>query len=220
MHERSHSARRKRGLDPAFPRLLGGQLCLDFANSVEDPAGSDPHDFLRDYGELVRWGRHAALLSEAQAEALLAEADRRPEAAADSFDRALVLRGAVDCLFHAVARGERPSPDDLKTMQDAYIAALRHAELESDESGFAWVWPSDGEPQLDAILWVVARSAVDLLLTGDPKRIKECAPDIGGCTWLFYDASKNASRRWCSMEGCGSHVKMRRYLARKRETRA
>ena len=28
---------RRRGGDPAFPRLLGERLCLDYANTVEGP---------------------------------------------------------------------------------------------------------------------------------------------------------------------------------------
>jgi len=46
-------------------------------------------------------------------------------------------------------------------------------------------------------------------------RLKVC--DRDSCRWAFYDASRNKVRRWCSMAGCGNHVKMRRaYAARKR----
>ncbi|MGH3132366.1 MAG: CGNR zinc finger domain-containing protein [Gaiellaceae bacterium] len=48
-------------------------------------------------------------------------------------------------------------------------------------------------------------------------RVKEC-PGAGDCGWLFYDTSRNGTRRWCSMEGCGSRVKMRRQYARRRES--
>ena len=45
-------------------------------------------------------------------------------------------------------------------------------------------------------------------------RLKVCARDT--CRWAFYDASRNQVRRWCSMAGCGNHVKMRRaYATRK-----
>jgi predicted RNA-binding Zn ribbon-like protein len=49
-------------------------------------------------------------------------------------------------------------------------------------------------------------------------RLKVCARDT--CRWAFYDASRNQARRWCSMAGCGNHVKMRRaYAARKSRER-
>jgi predicted RNA-binding Zn ribbon-like protein len=49
------------------------------------------------------------------------------------------------------------------------------------------------------------------LTSGPLGRVKGCA----GCNWLFVDESKNKSRRWCSMEECGTHAKMRRYVARR-----
>jgi len=49
-------------------------------------------------------------------------------------------------------------------------------------------------------------------------RLKVCARD--SCRWAFYDASRNSARRWCSMAGCGNHVKMQRaYAARKSRAR-
>jgi predicted RNA-binding Zn ribbon-like protein len=44
-------------------------------------------------------------------------------------------------------------------------------------------------------------------------RLKVCARDT--CRWAFYDASRNQTRRWCSMAGCGNHVKMKRAYARR-----
>jgi predicted RNA-binding Zn ribbon-like protein len=37
-----------------------------------------------------------------------------------------------------------------------------------------------------------------------------------GCGWLFFDASKNRSRRWCAMEDCGNRAKARRHYRRSR----
>jgi predicted RNA-binding Zn ribbon-like protein len=34
---------------------------------------------------------------------------------------------------------------------------------------------------------------------------------------LFLDHSKNGRRRWCSMEDCGTHEKIRRYVTRRAE---
>ena len=44
-------------------------------------------------------------------------------------------------------------------------------------------------------------------------RLKACTDD--GCQWAFYDATRNRSRTWCSMEECGNREKTRRYRARK-----
>lgn len=204
--------------DPVFPRLLGERLCLDFANTVEPRTGSSPEEFLRDYSDLVGWGRHVGVFSAAQARRLLAEGECRPEIAVATFARALALREAIYRVFRAVAHGDMPAPGDLATVHEEHLAALARARLVATGAGVDLAW-SDDEPSLDRVLWPVARSAVDLLVGRDSARIKECRGPDGGCGWLFYDVSKNASRRWCSMEGCGSVAKMRRYRARRHAAR-
>lgn len=44
-------------------------------------------------------------------------------------------------------------------------------------------------------------------------RLKACTDE--GCHWAFYDATRNRSRTWCSMDVCGNREKTRRYRARK-----
>jgi predicted RNA-binding Zn ribbon-like protein len=207
--------RPKQGADPTFPRLLGERLCLNFANSVENRAGTEPEEFLRSYADLVRWGRHAGELSISEVLLLLAEGERRPDDAAATLARALALREAIYRVFRAIAHEEFPGEQDLATVHQELLAALAQTRFTATADGFDLTWSGD-DSDLDRVIWPVARSAADLLLTGDPRRVKQCAGPDGGCGWLFYDESKNGSRRWCSMEGCGSHAKMRRYRARKR----
>ncbi|MEV0289202.1 CGNR zinc finger domain-containing protein [Kribbella sp. NPDC050820] len=62
----------------------------------------------------------------------------------------------------------------------------------------------------------VAYAAYGLLTGPRAARIKRCA----GCPWLFLDQSKNDSRRWCSMEICGTSEKVRLYVSRRAARRA
>ena len=62
-----------------------------------------------------------------------------------------------------------------------------------------------------AMLWPVAHAAQRLLTGPDIHRVKRCA----GCPWLFLDQSRNGSRRWCAMNDCGTHEKIRKYVARR-----
>ncbi len=204
---------RKRGADPTFPRLLGERLCLDFVNTIESPLGAHPEDFLRGYPDLAQWARHVGLLDDAATARLLDEGARRPDAAAEVFRRAVDLRAALTRIFRAVAHGETPAASDLARLQEAYLAALARARLAPTEWGYDWAWAEPANA-LEQPLWAVTRSAVEVLTTDEPARIKQC-PGANGCGWLFYDTSKNGSRRWCSMEGCGSRVKMRQHYARR-----
>lgn len=209
---------RGQGHVSAFPRLLGERLCLDYVNTVEDPLGDHAEDFLRGYPEFVRWGRHAGLLSDDEADRLRLAGERRPDAAIATFARAVALRDALTRVFRAIAHGAVPSADDLQELRAEYLTALGHARLAADGGRYDWAWDLD-DVALDRPLWHVARSAIDVLTEDDPARVKEC-PGAGDCGWLFYDTSKNGSRRWCSMEGCGSRVKMRHHYARRRAAAA
>ncbi|GAA0393839.1 hypothetical protein GCM10010357_13330 [Streptomyces luteireticuli] len=55
-------------------------------------------------------------------------------------------------------------------------------------------------------------STGELVVTGESTRLKRCAEQA--CAWVFWDVSKNRSRRWCSMRVCGNRAKARRYAAR------
>ena len=217
--DRPDRLRQRQGHDPAFPRLLGGRFCLDFANTVESPH-AEPHDYLTGYAALGRWARHAGLLTNEQAARLIAAGERRPDAAEAAFRQGLALRAAIQGAFTRIVAGEDPAPGDLATIQAMDVAGLTRARLTARDDGFVWMWDDEAmRDDLERPFWEVARSAIELLTAGELARVKTCAgPE--GCGWLFYDTSRNGSRRWCSMEGCGSRAKMRRYTARRRQARS
>ena len=196
-----------------FPRLLAGRLCLDFANTIEGPIDPQPEDYLDDYGDLARWSWHAQAIDDRELRALVRLAEANPRRAAEVFTQTLRLRGAIDATFRALAARGEPREDDLRTIQEEYAAALGAAMLRGDGRQLRWSWR--GVADLRLPVWLIAASAVELLNAGDLERVKQC-PGADDCGWLFYDASRNATRRWCSMEGCGSRVKMRRHYARQK----
>ena len=63
------------------------------------------------------------------------------------------------------------------------------------------------------LLVVAVLDALDLVRES-PDRVRECADP--GCPVLFVDPSRNRSRRWCSMEGCGARAKAATYYRRHR----
>ena len=191
--------------------LLGERLCLDFDNTV-DPRHSDhPREFLACYADLVAWAAHTQALDRGTAEALQRYGAAAPAAAAAVFARARALRQAVYGIFSSLAATGSPAPEDLARLDDELGRAMGHARVVPASTGYRWGW--DGELPLDRPLWPVVSSAAELLVTGDPARVREC-PGMDGCGWLFYDTSKNGSRRWCSMKGCGNRAKSRRHHRR------
>jgi predicted RNA-binding Zn ribbon-like protein len=191
-------------------RLVGGNLALDFANTAEGtPEGEIEREHLLDYDDLVSWGRHVGLVPEGDGERLLRMRRKRPAEAEAVRARALEFREHLYALFRAVADGENPPAESVEALRRFESEAISRAKLAPSGDGFAWEWALGDD--LAGMLWPVAHSATELLTSGSVGRVKGCA----GCNWLFVDESKNRSRRWCSMEDCGTHAKMRRYVARR-----
>jgi predicted RNA-binding Zn ribbon-like protein len=205
----------------------GGTLCLDYVNTVEPRTGPVAREWLTGYPDLVEWARHGGLFDESAAGALLRAAATRPAAAQAAFQTAIDLREGLFRLFAAIANNTAPTDADLEVLRRAFAAATQHGHLVPHAGGFDWTWDaavsagaSGGAfgDSLDRPWWPVAASAVELLTHGPLDRIKQC-PTNEGCSWLFVDATKNRSRRWCSMDDCGSEIKARRQTDRRRAAR-
>lgn len=203
---------RGRGAVEGFPRLLGERLCLDFINTLEKFLVTGPADFLPTWAELARWGRHVRLLTEEDVELALRLGDAQPETAATTHARAMNMRASLTQLFTAIARRQPPDDGDLRALEAETIRAAPSIGLQRTGERYAWTWRRPDQP-VERLLWEITRSAVELLTMDDVSRVKEC-PGANDCGSLFYDTSRNGARRWCSMEGCGSRVKMRRHYAR------
>jgi predicted RNA-binding Zn ribbon-like protein len=191
--------------------FYAGAACLDLANTVDSRDSDEPEEHLHTYADLLRWARQGGLIDQATHDGLARAAGEGPDRADAALAAARTLREAVDRAFRAIAGRAAPAPADLATIQERYADAMRHAHLAPTSGGFGWVWPD----QPDKPVWLVARSAVDLASTGPLDRLKVCASD-GWCAALFLDVSKNRSRRWCTMAGCGNEVKFKRQAARRR----
>jgi predicted RNA-binding Zn ribbon-like protein len=203
--------------DPFNPEA-GDRLALDLANTIDPRYGPHRRDKLTSYPLLAAWGRHAGILTADQEQSLLALASEQPAAAGRVLDRARDLRETIYRIFSAITAGQPPRRADLDVLRDRATEALRHAQLQAEGAGFVWAW-SDAGSALDGLLWPVAQAALDLLFSAELPRVRECPGGQKDCGWLFVDLTKNGSRRWCSMETCGSRAKMRRHYARKRAER-
>lgn len=197
--------------------LVGGRLCLDFVNTLEGSRETgETEEKLLSYGDLVAWGRQAGVVTEREARTLLRAAARNPGGAARALGRARELREAIYEIFYAVAHDRRaPSKNDLAVLNAELSEAMAQSQVVRTGDGFAWDWSVNDEA-LERVIWPVARSAAELLTSGEVGRTRVC--EAGDCSWLFMDLSKNRSRRWCDMKFCGNRAKSRRHYERKRAT--
>ena len=203
--------------------LVGGALCLDFANTVPTYLKSPDErtERLPDYAALLSWARQAEAVDTATLARLRRAAAREPARAARVVADAHELRAAVYDAFWAEAHDQRADAATLATLSRFYTAshARQRLAVADDASGYRLecVCPDDDADALDQLLWPIARSAVELLTSPRRERVRVCeASAEETCTWLFVDESKNHSRRWCSMRDCGNRAKVRRHTQRHR----
>ena len=196
--------------------LSGGALALDFANTVGGTHVRPTHDHLRSYGDIARFAVLAGGLQPSIAKRLAQRAEQDPRRAAAVYELGIALRESIWGVFSALASGESPRDADLALIGDAAAAGAARSRLVYDRDGVGWSLPADSD-ELERPLWDIARSAADLLTSGDHDRIKECASAT--CEWVFLDRSRNRSRRWCDMSDCGNRAKARRFQARKHAVR-
>ena len=202
--------------------LEGGHLALDFVNTLgglrNDPP-SPENELLDSYEDLVVWCVRLGVFSEADGEALTRAAGADEKGARRALRRAKELRDLVYAIFRPIADGGEPPAALLNELRDAERNALASAHL-APASGAAphgallWTWPPPRE--LADPLHPIAHAAVELLTTGPLGHLKVC----GNCRWLFLDQSRNHSRRWCSMDECGTQMKQRRFVERRRRSRS
>jgi predicted RNA-binding Zn ribbon-like protein len=85
------------------------------------------------------------------------------------------------------------------------------------------VWKSDDQVEIsllplhsgwEQVMAEVAASFAEALLEKEPSRFRICEnPD---CLWVYYDETRNRSKRYCDDKACGNLMKVRRFRARKK----
>jgi len=161
---------------------------------------------------LVAWAIEEGVVERVDGPKLLQEGEKEPEKALLTIGRAVTLGRALGCLIRNIAGGGDPEPSDLAVLNVELTSQLGTVPLEPGRTGYRWAW--EQVPGLERILYPVVRSAANLLISNDLQRVKACQGP--SCDWVFLDATKNRSRRWCDMRSCGNREKMRRYRKRRK----
>ncbi|WP_426454804.1 CGNR zinc finger domain-containing protein [Paenibacillus sp. S-38] len=123
------------------------------------------------------------------------------------------LRSLMQSIVKALSAGEpvsAPLLDDLNRVLAGgpVFRRLMHSggryvlELDAQHS----TWPS--------VRAETAASLARTLAEGDPARIRIC--ENRDCLWVYYDDTRNRSKRYCDDKLCGNLMKVRRFRAKKK----
>jgi predicted RNA-binding Zn ribbon-like protein len=198
--------------EKAWPGIgVGGAVALDFVNTLDWRLRERPIENLASFEALLRWAWSAGAMNLAEARASRRWAAAHPRRAARALASAIEVREAIAAVFQSVARGEPLPTQPLSRLEAACRAAWAARTLEARGRAADWTWRGD-PPSPDRAVWAAALDAGRLLVADERDRIRECGDAL--CGWLFLDTSRNHTRRWCSMAGCGNRNKARAYQKR------
>jgi predicted RNA-binding Zn ribbon-like protein len=190
--------------------MVGERLCMDFINTVSWRESAEKRrDWFTSYAKLIDWSVHAEVLTAQQAQDLLVEAGENPSQAEEVLKQAIEMREAMYRIFKSISKKTSPHEQDLGCFNEYVSHFYRSLQVihEKDQYMLKFKQP---EKNLDTMLPPILQSAVNLLVSkNELERVKQCEGDP--CGWLFFDSSRNRSRRWCSMADCGNRAKVRRF---------
>ena len=174
--------------------FVADELSLDFANTlIGSPNAANPFDFLENPKRLRDWYVSANLI-------------RSNDSLKPAFKSALELRTTLHNMYWCLYNNAGVSNTTLERFNT--FLGLRRERSQIRRDGTSFVLECLLENQPDPI-FKIAESGAYFLANLERHRLKKCVnPD---CNLLFYDRSKNNSRRWCDMQTCGNRAKQTRF---------
>jgi predicted RNA-binding Zn ribbon-like protein len=175
---------------PAPGRLV---LMQRFVNTRNHLSGGD---LLADAEEATAWLTGHGLLEEGER---IGETER---------ERLVEFREALRSLLSA--NNGMPGAD-AQALNDFITSVDLRVQFGPD--GRPGLEPTPGGGLVEGVVGRLLAEVVRAEAEGRWGRLKACSNEE--CRWAFYDASKNRSGRWCTMQVCGARHKMRAYRERK-----
>jgi len=197
----------------------GEDLCLSFANTLAWRGRAAPVENFTDFAAVLAWVETNVALPDDLAGELRSWAREHPFKATKALAEAVALREAIHGIASALTCGEPVGSQDFAALSQALSQAPARRRLARWGTGYAWQIEfgsvDDAGLPILVLLAPVVWSAADLMVGSGRGRVRQCANSE--CLWLFVDASKNGTRRWCDMASCGNRAKARRHYLKMKQ---
>jgi len=187
-------------------KLVGEEVSLDFVNTISWPGMEREHDLLDRPENFTAWAHAAGLLPKSKVRALN---DRSAAVNKHELEQVHKIRNDLYKVLRPLAFNEAIPAAAIEKLDRLIRTANQQRKLDAKTHQWTWVEAHSFVEVLAPVIW----NAGWILTDTDHSRIKHCP----SCDWIFYDNTRNGSRRWCDMEDCGSRDKALRYYHRKSE---
>ena len=191
--------------------FVGHALALDLVNTEVVIRGRRG-DLIANPSEVIRWWQ-AAQRHHVNLPLVAVVGDLAPDPAA-THTTLIALRAALRRMFSQIADSQQPDAADLAVMNAALQPGVVVAQPDGD-GRVQQAYRLAASP-LHPLVFTVALAALQLLTSGDVQRLHRCENER--CILLFYDTTKSATRRWCSLACMDRARSIRRYQQAKHGT--
>ena len=184
---------------------IGGHPLIDFINTKMTPNGKLV-DLLTDNEAVIYWLTDIGLFTEAEVHFDWAEE-------ATLLSHVHTFRQKMRSMLDDIVQKQPIASETVTTINEALAHWRGQVQLGQNGQDFSRQIGFAIEDSMQLVA-VIADTAVDFLTSTNLSYVKRCGN--GECIRYFLDTSKNHSRRWCSMEGCGNRMKARAHYARQK----
>ena len=191
--------------------FIGEVLALDLVNTEVVVRGKG-RDLLATPEDVVKWWQ-AAQRYYPDMEVMEASGVARIDTAA--LVALKELRTALRGIFGSLADGTAAASADIDVL-NSVLRTGTHALMLASSGAIQPVYQA--QVGADPLHFAIALSALRLVRDGERQRLHRCSNER--CVLLFYDTTKSATRRWCSL-GCMDRARSaKRYRAAKQRSHA
>ncbi|QUL56065.1 CGNR zinc finger domain-containing protein [Paenibacillus tritici] len=132
----------------------------------------------------------------------------------EELERLKRLRGLLWDELQRLVAGEAPATALLEQLNDYLGNGPVVRQVVWNATGEAGISLLPQRADWEQIMAEIAASFAAALLEKEPSRFRICGnPD---CLWVYYDDTRNRSKRYCDDKLCGNLMKVRRFRARKK----
>ena len=171
---------------------VGNHPGLDLVNTDAADVRGDPVELVPDWRALVDWARAAGLIDDELAAQCRVTGEGRARNGLAWFRR---LRSALRAVLDS---GDEPDA------ASGLAAAVAEVPVQLTYRVDGNAIPLDTTGPFDRLRLALATAALGATRLDRP-RVRRCGSPR--CVLLYYDTTKNRSRRWCDMAVCGNRAK-------------
>ena len=190
-------------------KYYGNHLALDFLNTLLRDQNEDV-EMLQNFADILNWLVETKIISPSKRPELLNNwRDERENA--QIAEKVRAFRKNLYSLVMDIVERRPLSQSVLDEINYILTHSTSHFQLINDKKGLKKE-RVHGFKSVMNFLVPFAETAVHLLTETNHRLIRKC--ENPECVIVFYDTSKNHTRRWCSMQVCGNRFKVAEFYKR------